>query len=117
MSDHERHVPGYTLILPKSIVDLHHAQIVLLVREDLTVRPLSDSMDMDTATIWIKVGNSKKNSLVIGGIYRQHLVLGQVDTPASRLERLRLQEVRWENVVKKSGETSLETPIVWYWAI
>ena len=106
MTDAERHIPGYNLVLPKSMSLLHHARIVLLIKEGLQYKLLSEAMDQDTATIWCKIGNTKKNSLVIAGIYRQHLVLGNNSTPATWLERQKQQEERWEKVIRKWCNTS-----------
>ena len=57
-------------------------------------------MESDTATIWVRVGSSKKKNIIVGGIYRQHRVLGVTDKEASRLELKLEQEERWKRVVK-----------------
>ena len=109
MTDAERHIPGYNLVLPKSMSLLNHARIVLLIKEGLQYKLLSEAMDLDTATIWCKIGNTKKNSLVIAGIYRQHLLLGDTATPATWLERQNQQEDRFEKVIRKWSNTSRNT--------
>ena len=58
-------------------------------------------MDSDTAIIWIRVGNSKKNIIVIGGVYRHHQLLGGTGKDATRMEIQREQEVKCEKVVKR----------------
>ena len=56
-------------------------------------------MDNETATIWIRVGATRASSLTIGGIYRQHQILGQADRETSSLELQRQQETRWTKVI------------------
>ena len=65
---------------------LKHARIVLLVKNDLAVHVMKDHMDDDTAAIWIKVGLSRRNSLLVGGVYRQHQLLGGHQKDASTLQ-------------------------------
>ena len=101
MEEEGRHITGYNLILPKSMTTYNHARIVLLVRESLQVQMLYDLMDAETATIWIRIGNTRRNQLVIGGIYRQHLLLGDMNRPDTRAELQNLQEERWCRIVRK----------------
>ena len=54
--------------------------------------------------IWLKVGSSRNNSLVIGGIYRQHQLLGQAELNMTKAELLYRQEQRWNYIVKRWKE-------------
>ena len=101
LPEHERTIPGYHLILPNTMASMKHAIIVLVVKNGLNVHKLTKHMDQDTATIWVKVGNVKKNSLIVGGIYREHQQLGMADRNATRQERQEQQERRWMKIIRK----------------
>ena len=47
-----------------------HARIVLIARNELTISIQNQYMDDKTATIWVKVGEGRSKSILIGGIYR-----------------------------------------------
>ena len=83
-----------------------HARIVLLVRNDLEVHVMRDIMEEDTATIWARIGTTKSSYIAVGGIYRQHQILGDGNRDLSWQESLRRQEQRWKSVVKKWREIS-----------
>ena len=62
----------------------------------------------DIAAIWIKIGTTKKTSVIIGGLYREHSQLG-MDTNLTSQEKLRLQERRWDRILarwKTLGDSS-----------
>ena len=79
---------------------LKHARIMLIVKDGLNIHIMKDHMDSDTATIWIRVG-SRKHSIVIGGIYREHLLLGNDNSTTTWMEKQREQEIRWQKIVDK----------------
>ena len=74
----DRQIPGYTIILPNTMSSLGHARIVLLVMDGIIVTKLDELMDQETAAIWIRIGNGRHNSVIVGGLYREHSQLGQV---------------------------------------
>ena len=41
---------------------LKHVRLVLIVRDGLNVHILTEHMDSDLAIIWVKIGQSKKNT-------------------------------------------------------
>ena len=94
-------IPGYSLILPNTMITLGHARIVLLVRNDTKVTKIEEYMDEVTASIWVRIGHGRHNSLVIGGLYREHSQLGQQELASTWLERKSLQEQRWNLLVNK----------------
>ena len=96
----DRMIPGHSLYLPDTMTSHGHARIVMIVRSEITIELLHDYMDTETATIWCKLGNTKSNSLIIGGIYREHAILGRGDTHLPWLERQRLQLWRWNRVIQ-----------------
>ena len=100
LDHHEREILGHEIIYPNTMERLGHARIILLVREGISVVKLNQYMESDTATIWVRVGSSRKKSIIVGGIYRQHRVLGVTDKEASRLDLKLEQEERWKRVVK-----------------
>ena len=38
---------------------------------------MTELMDDEVATIWLKVGETRNKSLIIGGLYREHSQLGR----------------------------------------
>ena len=101
LESHEMEIPGHSLVMPNTMGTLNHARIVLIVRDGLNVMKLNQYMDTFTATIWVKVGTSRRNSVKVGGIYRELRQLGQGDMTASNQEVMRKQEQRWDKVVKQ----------------
>ena len=83
---------------------LGHARIVLLVRNGINFEVLKNHMDNDIATIWIKTGRTKKQSVVIGGIYREFTTLGQQEDLLTWQEKKSKQERRWNRVLKRWKE-------------
>ena len=99
MEDHEVSIPGHNIILPNTMKHLKHARIVLVAKDHLNIHKLNQYMDKDTATIWVRIGESKKNSIVIGGVYRQHLLLEDQDPQNTWVDKQERQEERWTRVV------------------
>ena len=58
-------------------------------------------MDDCMATIWVRIGTPGKNSIKIGGVYREHLILGENNTEMTRQEHKLRQEQRWRMFLKK----------------
>ena len=97
----DRVIQGFNLILPSTMEHLHHARIALLVKTDLKVHVLREHMEEDTAVIWIRIGQTKNRTLTIGGIYRQHQILGRTSRTDTRLELQNQQEERWNRIIGK----------------
>ena len=88
---------------------MSNARIVLVVKNEIQIEVLENYKDGDTATIWVRVGSSRRNSLVIGGVYREHQQLGRVNANTTRQELMVEQEGRWTKIVKnwcKAGRSS-----------
>ena len=51
--------------------------------------------------IWVKISQSKKIYLIVGGVYREHQQLGIADRPTTRMEIQCEQELRWDKIVKR----------------
>ena len=100
LQPHEMELPGHQLILPKTMTSMGHARIVLIARNELTISIQNQYMDDKTATIWVKVGEDRSKSILIGGIYREFNQLGATNHDSTWLEGQNLQEERWELIVK-----------------
>ena len=74
---------------------------ILLIRDNLEVEILENYMDAETATIWVRIGSGKNNSITVGGIYREHQQLGRIDPNATSREVQLEQEKRWRIIVNK----------------
>ena len=68
--EEEHLIPGYKLVLPNTMDHLLHARIILLVKNNLNVHVMRDHMESDTATIWFKIGDTKKTPT---GVKQHHI--------------------------------------------
>ena len=98
LNDLDRQITGFKLILPATIQKTGHARIAMLVREDLPVQQLTHNCN-EAAVVWTKIGDTSKNSIIIGGAYRQHHLLGKDYTDATWLDVQTEQELRWRKIV------------------
>ena len=97
------------------MISLNHARIVLIVRDGVNVHVLKEHMDPDIAAIWVKITPSKKRSVVVGGIYREHLLLGTEDRNLSFMEKLSLQENRWKKIVNRWNHIGKSADCLGHW--
>ena len=102
-------IPGYDLILPNTMKKWGHARIVLLAKIHLNITKLNQYMEDDLATIWVRVGATKKSSVIVGGVYRQHKLLGEDDDPPNWLVK---QEERWTRLVNNWRRAGLQSNCV-----
>ena len=94
-------IMGYNLVLPSTMEHLGYARIALLVRDDFEVEIMRENMDKEISTIWVKIGTTRKNSYIVGGIYRELQILGQDNNAATWLEKKAEQERRWRKILKQ----------------
>ena len=73
----DMNIPGYSIHLPNTMISLGHARLVLLTRDNLNVKIIPEE-DKEAAMLWCKVGSGRKSAVLVGGIYRQHQLLGKV---------------------------------------
>ena len=97
---HETEILEHKLVYPNTMDTMAHARIILIVKQEIEVTILHQYMDGKTVSIWVRVGSSRKKSLVIGGLYREHNQLGTGDRAASSLVQQREQEIRWDNMTR-----------------
>ena len=95
-------IGGHTLIFPKTMQTQDHARIILIVTK------LEELMDDSMASIWVRIGNPGKNSIKIGGVYREHLILGENNTEMTRQEHKFRQEQRWRMSLKRWKTASMK---------
>ena len=95
----EMNVPGHQLILPRTMSRLGHARIALVVKNHFNVHILNEYMHDDIASIWVRIGDNKKQSIVVGGLYREHSILGEDISNLTNGEKQAKQEERWRKLV------------------
>ena len=96
VSDHLCKVEGYELLQPLTISRLGYSRIVAMVNENLQYRVLTEHMEDDLSTFWLKVGGRGTKGVIVGGIYREHTLLGQPES----VETIE-QERRWSRILKQ----------------
>ena len=70
---------GYKTLFPNTMTSLKHVRLLLLIKDYLNYEEIKINDNKEAAMVWIRVGDSKKKSVLVGGIYRQHQLLGQAD--------------------------------------
>ena len=108
----DRDIPGYRIMLPNTLKSLKHARLIALVKSDLNANFIEDKTNKDAAMVWMKIGTSKKNSILLGGIYRQHQLLGQADLNLTNIQLQHNQEKRWVKIFNKWKTMSTNTNCV-----
>ena len=108
----DRHIPGYNIHLPNTMEHLGHARLVLLTKVDLDVQVIPVTNDNEAAMLWVKVGTGRNNSILVGGIYRQHQLLGRANENLTSLQLQREQELRWTKIVRKWKDVSKNNKVV-----
>ena len=104
---HEGNFPGHCIILPKTVDTLGYWRIVLIVKETIKVEVLEEFMEDDISSIWVKIGNSGRKAIHIGGLYREHqfLLRGQPN-PTSDMTAQNDRWYRMVNMWKKAGNNA-----------
>ena len=75
--EHELFVPGYKLILPKTMQFLGNCRIALLVRDCIDIQLLDRYMDCSISSIWMKLSCKGRKAIHVGAIYREHKYIRQ----------------------------------------
>ena len=109
---HMRHIEGYRLIFPKTMITMKHSRLILLIKEDIDFELTEKLMDDENPTIWGRLGRNKKNSIQLGGIYREHRQLGITSPDATRLEIQMQQESRWEKIIRSWSRAGMNSNCV-----
>ena len=75
--DYELHVPGYSLILPKTMDLIGNCRVAILVKDGIDVQVLDKFMDTHIASIWLKISAKGNKIIHLSAIYRQHMWIKQ----------------------------------------
>ena len=95
----ERKIPGYNLLLPKTVELQKISRLVILVKEDLDMKVVEELGDNTLAAIWLKIGGCGRKPMLLGAVYRKHRYLLQDDPTISASDQQQL--VRWSKFVDK----------------
>ena len=100
----QRTVRGYNLVLPNTMVQLGYTRIILLIKEDINYKLLTQFMNNSTASIWVSLGSRGRRPLTVGGLYREHSLLrkgedNDTDSPNRQLARWNLQLEGWKAAI------------------
>ena len=94
-------IEGYNFHLPFTMNNLGHARLVLLSKIYLNIQICTELVNNEAAMIWTKIGDTNKTSVIIGGLYRQHQLLGRNQRNLTPIQLQREQEQRWLKITKK----------------
>ena len=105
VEDYKTVIPGYTAVLPNTMLVMGYCRIVMLVREDINFKLEIDYMDSVSASIWISLPRRGQKKIMVGAIYReQHLL--RVGTP-NNTDDPSEQERRWKNILEQWKRASI----------
>ena len=98
ISDRDKLIEGYTMILPKTSVSHGYARLILLIKEEIEFKLQENLMSNVEPSIWIKLKINGRKSITVGGNYREHKLLLQQQPNTSGSTAL--QQRRWEATVR-----------------
>ena len=109
ISDEERNIGGYELVLPKTMDSWGHARIAMLVKVGINFKVLDHCMDSSASSIWIQVGSRGRKPLKVGGLYREQHLLGYptpnpTGTPNHQMARWNTLLEGWKNAASNDGK-------------
>ena len=64
-------------------------------------------MDEEITSIWLRVGGKGRKSVMIGGVYREHTIIGPWAPPNSSIPRE--QRRRWKQFLSQWKRAALRT--------
>ena len=102
ISSSQSNILGYQIIKPKTISLLGYSRIIALVKDGTKLRIMDELMDReDLSNIWLKTVSRGNKGIIIGGIYREHSLLGidNSSIPSEQLSRWKATLAQW----KKAG--------------
>ena len=105
-------ITGYKLYLTNTMTSLGHARLILLAKSDLEIQLIPETNDTVAAMLWVKVGKGKKNAMLVGGIYRQHQLLGRSQKNLTKAQLQLEQEARWIRIVRRWRYLSTNTKCI-----
>ena len=102
LSSSQSNIMGYQIIKPNTTNLLGYSRIIALIREGTKLKVMNELMDReDLSNIWLKTVSRGKKGIIIGGIYREHTLLGidNSSLPSEQLSRWKGTLSQW----KKAG--------------
>ena len=118
VSEEDRHIAGYRILLPKTSTVQNVSRLVMLVKEDLNYKLLDEYSDKEIAAVWIRIGSKGKKPMVVAGIYREHQFLNKEKpnpsgTDQEQLRRWNIFLDKWRKAargqdVTVTGDTNLD---------
>ena len=93
LNEYERKIPGYDLLLPKTMSEHKIARIVVLVKEGVQIKLMEQFMDNMVSAIWFKIGTKGNKPMLVGAVYREHQHIYQIEPNNSGLPSR--QNQRW----------------------
>ena len=112
LTDEEKNITGYSIVLPLSADEHGLARMVMLVREGLNIKIQKNYMDKCVAAIWIKIGAAGRKPMNICGVYREHRFIYEGAPEDSGSDNN--QTLRWFKFIEswKRAATSGDTMVL-----
>ena len=87
LTDDEKHIVGYNMILPRTTEVQRIVRLVMLVREDMTVGVMNEYIDNTLVAVWVKIGAQGRKPMLLGAVYREHQCLQQPKPNVSKTDQ------------------------------
>ena len=97
--EHEILIPGYKMVLLNTMDTQGFCRLAVLLKEDIQIKILTEFMDTEIASVWMKVVRRGSRKLHIGAMYRQQHLLKQSTPNASG--GVENQRNRWQKFLKQ----------------
>ena len=91
-------VEGYNIVLAPTMANLDYVRLVALIKEDFVYKIEKDLHDNDISSLWIRIGGRGRRSIFVGGIYREHTLLGHTLRSKSEVWSTLSQQVKSPNL-------------------
>ena len=98
-SEEEKNIAGYTITTTKDFRNSGISQLVLLIRDNFEVETQMELMENDIASIWVKIPRRGNRRLILGGMYREHKLIG--DPTDARIGGYEHQAARWRAFIEQ----------------
>ena len=102
--DYKTQINGYKMVQPPTMEFMGHCRLLVLVRDTIEVDILTDIMEEDLPTVWLRIKRRGRRNMIFGSIYREHHQLGMIQ-PDPR-DEVRVQTARWDRISEAMGDCS-----------
>ena len=110
LTDCERNIVGYQMVLPETIKSHKIARIVMLVKDGMRVDRQALYMDQLVSAIWIKISVKGNKPVLLGAIYREHQQIFQPQPNDSHLPAR--QKERWYTFVDSWKKAAFKSEVI-----